>query len=315
MFIRTNQENSTMTRSDLLMGILMGVVSLLLAVNISCAARQQVSPAGATAPAPSLPEMIEQTRGSVVGIIVLLDPPQLDRLNSNLPSGIPNCFKRDKCVVGTGFLVNNNGAVVTASHVADGLTSLMRKLDAANIAAKAALETDMPNSEGRGSYVARNHLIYPFRIEAEDQAHDIAILSATTPNLFEQARPFAALRPVVFDIARPRDGESVFACGYPLNADDIITTSGHLASAWEAEIPRHASDLGIAGTVDVYRLDLTATFGNSGGPVFLAKNQRVIGMLIETIGISGGGWTANAIPSRYITEMLDQNHVAWKSAE
>jgi S1-C subfamily serine protease len=321
----------TMTSSDLLRGILAGTVALSLVANISCVGRQHSSPP--VAAAPSLPEMIEHVRGSIVGIIVELDRRQLQ--HPPVPSSI-TCFNEGKCVVGTGFFVNDKADVVTASHVADGVTSLLQQLAASNIAARALLEIDMPNFEnkaiGRAQVtMLRGHKLFGFRIQDEDRAHDIAILSPTMPNLFEQARrpvisaettekttehePTNSPSAVTFDITRPREGEDVFACGYPLGAADVTTTSGHLATVWESEVPRHARELGLSGSVDVYRLDLTATFGNSGGPAFLAKDQGVIGMIIEGNGVpGGGGWTATAIPSHYITEMLDKNHIVWNSS-
>ncbi len=96
----------------------------------------------------------------------------------------------------------------------------------------------------------------------------------------------------------------------------ITTTSGHVATAWGSEVPEHAHQTGLSGEIDVYRLDMTATSGNSGGPAFRSNNQQVIGMIIEVLGnTNGGGWTATAIPSHYITEMLDKDNIPWKSTQ
>lgn len=312
-----------MTFGCLLRGFLAGTLILSLTEVWSFAGQQHNS-----SPTPSLSKMIEGVRGSVVGIAVRV------YFDQPIPSSI-NCFKENKCVLGTGFFINDKADVVTASHVADSVTSLLQKLTDLHIAASAFLEVATPNFEnekvgGVTLTTARSYKNFGFRIQAEDRAHDIALLSPTIPNLFEKARqplvdvltsgkqskpPASSPSAVTFDIARPQEGDDVFACGYPLNADEMTTTSGHIASTWESEIPTYARQSGLSQSVDVYRLDLTATFGNSGGPAFLDKNQSVLGMIIEVNGSpNGGGWTTTALPSHYITEMLDQHNITWKKS-
>ena len=87
-----------------------------------------------------------------------------------------------------------------------------------------------------------------------------------------------------------------------------------MATIWASEVPTYAQKNGFSQQIRVYRLDLIASFGNSGGPAFLGESQAVIGMVIEVNGsIAGGGWTASALPASYITEYLSNNHIAWES--
>jgi hypothetical protein len=267
--------------------------------------------------------MIDRVRESVVGIIV-----EVDRVNPQ--SAIPTtpafrCFVNGECVVGTGFFVNDKGDVVTASHVADDVKRLLELLQASNIKAYPLLELDTPNVEGEHFKNKLGHLLFDVQVQAEDPAHDIAILSPTKPNLFQTARrpvwevdgkkmPANNPSAVTFETNRPRDGDDVFACGYPLGAQDLVTTSGHVATAWASEVPSQARANGLSDSVEVYYLDVTASPGNSGSPAFLAKNQNVLGIIVEVRGNGIGGSTAVVIPSHYITAMLDSNQIPWNSS-
>lgn len=310
-----------MSCSNLLGRFRFGLVALSMFVSLSCAAQGHKGARGATTEkAPSLPEMIENVRGTIMGIVVAVSPGQ-----SVVPSNIDRCFNGLTCVVGTGFFVSDKADLVTAAHVADDVEILIQRLTAIHILATASLEVALPNYETHTARISSNHSRYDFRVLAKDDGHDIAILSPTSPNLFEQMKHLSIRvgdnvitnnqRAVIFDLARPRDGEDVFACGYPLGAEDLTTTSGHIATSWASEVPKHARDSGGSQPIDVYRLDLTTTFGDSGGPAFRSKNQAVIGMVVGGQGSAGGGgWTATIIPSHYITELLDKNHVTWKSS-
>src|ERR1035438_4624937 len=108
--------------------------------------------------------------------------------------------------------------------------------------------------------------------------------------------------PVSFDLDRRRDGEDVFACGYPLGALELTTTSGHVATSWAQHSLLTAKKYGILEESEVIRLDLRANPGSSGGPIFSSSNQSVIGLADEGSGLPGG-WIAFSGPDRESTRL------------
>jgi S1-C subfamily serine protease len=145
-------------------------------------------------------------------------------------------------------------------------------------------------------------------LDNEDKVHDIAVLSpmntmALTHDPFGFPDAKFAPTAVTFDTRRPRDGDDVFACGYPMGTMALATTAGRIATAWDREVVHTAVVNNIKEETEVYRLDLRINPGNSGGPVFRSDGQNVIGMVIEIEG-APGQWLATAVPSHYITAFL-----------
>ena len=265
----------------------------------------------------NLPDLIDRVRGSVVQIVVGPKDP-----NAEVPADLGlQCFIRKECVIGTGFFVNTDGDVVTASHVASDAAKVIARLASRNLEAIALILAMYPNSEGKsGGQIAWNEAGFQVALQAEDKAHDIAVVSPLRGlNPFDRAKQVFNigdqgfnLKAARLDVGRPRDGEDVFACGFPLGAEALTTTIGHVATSWGKENLHAARESGISEESDVYRLDLRANFGNSGGPVFRNSDQSVIGITVEvTPGIGG---TAVVVPSRYIADLLKKNNIRWSSS-
>jgi S1-C subfamily serine protease len=248
--------------------------------------------------------------------------PNYPSLGVNIPAstGVAGCFKSRpfgaSCVVGTGFFVNEKGDVATADHVYEEANEIVEKLAAAGFKAHSSLTIAFSNLEK----VHHNYFHIDFTIRDQDTVHDIAVVSPTDPTQIKAIGPLnGALglpKPgpmaVTFDLPRPRDGDSIYACGYPLNAEALTTTSGSIATVWGHENLQTAKKHGSADETDVYRLDLKVNPGNSGGPVFEIRNGSVIGMIVEYQGLPGD--IAIVVPSHYITELLQKNHISWGSS-
>lgn len=233
-------------------------------------------------------------------------------------------------MVGTGFFVNDRWDIVTALHVSANTKKLLTDLANNHVpGARAWVEVQFPNvdlqdrSKGR-IVMSGNSFSLPFVASAEDEdkIHDLAILSVkpedikrvTSRRLINIGKiPDSQFQVHVssarLDNVRPKDGEDVFACGYPLGAASLVTTSGKIGSAWNSENLLIAHENGTQEVSEVFTLDLDINPGNSGGPVFRNSNQAVVGIVVET-----KGKLATAIPARYITELLDRRKIPWQSA-
>jgi S1-C subfamily serine protease len=121
-----------------------------------------------------------------------------------------------------------------------------------------------------------------------------------------------SLTAVTFDLKRPRDGDAVYTCGFPLNAEALTTASGAVATAWGMETLVNAKRHGLQDGTDIYRLDLRNNPGNSGAPVFDLSSGHLIGIAVETL-MAPGGYSAIVVPSHYVTDLLEKNHIAWRS--
>jgi S1-C subfamily serine protease len=189
----------------------------------------------------SLEDMIDSVRAMVVQIRVDLDP------GSTLPDGIMCPFVSGVCVVRTGFFVNTDGYVVTAYHVAEDMTQTIQALEAKGARGHAAMGLALPNFEKHGMIVAWIFSKFDVKQVAEDKAHDLAILAPADENLFKGAKMLVVhgrglsdlprFAPMIARLSseRPRDGQAIFACGFPLGSDALVSTTGVLASAWANE--------------------------------------------------------------------------------
>lgn len=102
-------------------------------------------------------------------------------------------------VAGTGFLLTNDGYLVTSNHI-------VRDADSVYVQSQ------------RGN-------VYKARVVHNDQAHDLAILQLCDDSSF---RPSATI-PYSFDVRASDLGERVYTLGYP--RDEIVYGEGYLSSA------------------------------------------------------------------------------------
>lgn len=270
----------------------------------------------------NLSDMIDLVRSSIVRIQVDLENPRTE-----IPADLQyrGCFKSGTCVVGTGFFVNESGDVVTAWHVVNGASAIIQVLQQRGILSACDVGYALPNVEKNGkARIAFNFVTIPYRPLALDRTHDVSILSHAGPNPFQiipqvfvgpASKEVPNLKPMVARMynARPRDGDEVFACGFPMGAESLETTAGRIATVWGEE-DLAAVQNSNSEKSEVYKLDLRINFGNSGGPVFRSADQAVIGIVHGvSAGISGEG-TAVTVPARYVTDLLKANGRPWHSS-
>lgn len=177
---------------------------------------------------------------------------------------------------GSGFVINTLGKMITCAHVVD-------------------------SSGGRGKYVksliAENYvtilldsvksfntvITYNVTVDTVMPDIDIAILSVDL-----KAPQYNGISGLGLAIERIPylgflntdsiwEGQEVFACAYI--KDDFSIPKPVIAKGIISTIREKCYDLRMKNNVDIIQLDLNISRGNSGAPVFLPDNGRVIGII------------------------------------
>lgn len=172
--------------------------------------------------------------------------------------------------LGTAFAVTNEGLLITALHVIEGVEVILSQQGGSMIASFAGPPDNTPNIQIRAASSGTG-----FTIVARDPDNDLALLKLPVHNLSDlkisvgpnklEASPKACK----LHLPEPEEGEDIGISGYPLNEPTMVSTAGHIASSWTLD--KHQ---------DRYLADITANPGNSGGPAYRLKDGRVIGVCI-----------------------------------
>jgi S1-C subfamily serine protease len=272
----------------------------------------------------ALPDLIDGVKWSVVRIELQVDKPTNPKPGEEIPADIQQMLDGSGSLVeGTGLVFNGDADILTAAHVASAIQDTQKALWQRGIASQLYVGFVEPNINSTSFQVRDDVLSSGANIILIDASRDLAILHSQINPVADQfgtinrsgSERFVTVvktKPLKFASSAARDGESVFACGYPANSFNLITTSGNIASASAFETLMSATVAGIPTPQDVYKVDLKINFGNSGGPIFRSSDSAVLGIVIETGG--GPGGLAIAIPSRMLTEFLTAHHIPWVSA-
>jgi S1-C subfamily serine protease len=170
---------------------------------------------------------------------------------------------------GTGFLINNEGYVVTNFHVIDG---------AKEITVKGI----------KGDYNT------PFQLDvvAVDRQLDLALLKINTKLITFETPPYAIGKSKILDQA-----SDIFALGYPMKStmgNEIKVTTGIVNST-----------SGFKGSISEFQISASVQPGNSGGPL-LDKDGNIVGVVSAKIKSKEVDNVGYAIKSDYLTFFLEQ---------
>ena len=176
-------------------------------------------------------------------------------------------------LVGSGFVFDNKGHVVTAHHVVEQLSTVYVTL-----------------ADGRSSKAT---------LAGSCEVSDVAVLTLDDEQLVVQPLTLA-------DSAQVRIGESVVAIGNPFNL------TGTLTSGIVSEMGRFVSitsDTETRSVANLIQYDAAVNPGNSGGPLLNAKGE-VIGLVIARVDPGRGEGIYYAVSSnkvkRVAAELIDQ---------
>lgn len=202
-------------------------------------------------------DIIEDTNRKVVGISKL----------KNAGSSIFSKSQENELGLGTGFIVTENGYVVSNAHVTGEKYSKC--------------------------YVTlENGMTYDGKVEWSDTNLDLSIVKIEAKNL-----PYVNLG----DSSKIRVGETVYAIGNPIGYEFRRTVTSGIISAKNRTIKIDEKDKSSYMT-DLIQTDATINPGNSGGPL-IYPNGEVIG--INTVKISSAEGIGFAIPINIIKHIID----------
>jgi S1-C subfamily serine protease len=195
-------------------------------------------------------------------------------------------------IVGTGFCIDASGVIVTCRHVIEAFMSKSIKTQIS--------ETDIdPQNKGKAKKICNpGPIIKPFVIFFDTERSstklvalptvidmimartdkDIGLLRILKHNYFDKDYPILEIQ----DYDDVNEGDEIAICGFPLGTylkEKLGTmTSSFTKGIISSIIPSPGIDIEL---LKGFQLDITATHGNSGGPVFSLDSGKVFGVLSE----------------------------------
>lgn len=232
--------------------------------STSAAATTPVVPARSSAPAGKglAPEAIY--RSDSPGVVVITDR----QTQVHAPTFFSPGGKQQVGALGSGFIIDTRGDIVTNDHVVQGAT-------------------DIRVGFSGGA-------TYPATIVGTDPSTDIAVIRVKAPA--------SALHPLVFaDSSTVAVGDPVYAIGNPFGLERTMTAGIVSATGRDIQAP---NGLTIPNAIQT---DAPINHGNSGGPL-LDRFGRVIGVNAQIQGgtVNANVGIGFAIPSATTRSVADQ---------
>jgi S1-C subfamily serine protease len=241
-----------------------------IAVLAAAAAQSQPSnnsnmtsslPTSSSTSSSSLPDVFQKVENSVVQITsTKSNPNEVIILN-----GVPQTERRSTAL-GSGFVYDNQGHIVTNYHVIDG-----------------ASRADVTFTDGN---------TYSANVVGKDPNSDVVILQITSNFSEEKVVPLP-----LANSSAVRPGEQVIAIGNPFGLSGTITTG--IVSAKGRLLPNPDTGFSIPNMIQT---DTAINPGNSGGPLLNTKGEAIgmnTAIFSRTGSYSGVGF---AIPSNTIAK-------------
>lgn len=220
----------------------------------------------------------------------------------------PNGNEPDKAqVVGTGFLINDEGYFITAAHVLS-----VYKPDSGQLTA--IIRQNKFGGGGRW-----------FDVIEKDESHDLALckMKGYTPHLTKALQrehpeidtPFASVRVATAPVMT---GQFLVLAGFPLGSWNPAIQLGTIAAT---ETVNPNAGRVPAGQRELLQISVSGNKGNSGSPVISLRTGDVVGVVIQEIpaplfsniesplpfGQSSG--IMLAAPASWILELLKKHNV------
>jgi putative serine protease PepD len=169
--------------------------------------------------------------------------------------------------LGSGFVIDNAGHIVTNAHVVDGASSI---------------SVEFPDGS-----------TYDAELVGADASTDVAVVKVTAPS--------SELSPLQLgDSSAVQVGDGVVAIGSPLGLDETVTSG--IVSALHRTITS-PNNFAIS---DAIQTDAAINHGNSGGPLLDLEGQ-VIGINSQIQSDSGGNdGIGFAVPSNTVKSVVSQ---------
>ncbi len=183
------------------------------------------------------------------------------------PFGLPE--QRQGTATGTGFVIDEDGRIVTNAHVVDG-----------------AQEIEVKLGESEETYAGE--------VLGADASTDIAVVEVDAPADELEPLPLG-------DSAEAAVGDAVIAIGNPFGLD--LTATAGIVSAIQREISAPNGFL----IPDAIQTDASINPGNSGGPLLNAAGEVIgVNSQIESAGGPGNVGIGFAVPIDTTREIAQQ---------
>jgi S1-C subfamily serine protease len=249
-------------------GIAGAVIGVLLSGNESSDTSPQVA-SGPAVPTAATPPSRAMSGGAIYrsdapGVVVITDT----RTRVLPPTLFSPSQKEQVGALGSGFVIDPKGDIVTNDHVVQGSTGIR------------------VGFSGGGSY--------PAKIVGTDPTSDIAVVRVEAPA--------SALHPLAFgDSGTIQVGDPVYAIGNPFGLDRTMTAGIVSATGREIQAPNGFT------IPDAIQTDASINHGNSGGPL-LDRFGRVVGVNAQIQGgtVDANVGIGFAIPSGAAKSVADQ---------
>ena len=225
-------------------------------------------------------------------------PPQDDRVLRAVVQLLavgPAEHEQNRECSATGFLINEDGFLITNAHVVEAAKGCLERAPGAKILAKLAV-TD-----------SRTANAVPCEVVVIDVPNDMALLKTERPLVaIAGGKPsYAPLDP------RPAPmGTAVMVTGHPAFSWQPVTQAGK--AVWIGRTSLEETDVPSQPPSDVVEIDIHLRPGNSGSPVY-RPGGGVIAVVDKRNTLRPAYSFAVAI--HYAIELAERNGVRWYSAE
>jgi S1-C subfamily serine protease len=196
----------------------------------------------------------------------------------------PGAGDKNAACAATGFLVNEDGTILTNAHVVEDARRCLAGSSEAKIVAKLA---------GPDSRTAK---AVSCDVVALDELHDLALLKTERP--LGEGHVC-----VLLDAMPPAEGTAVAVTGHSAFAWQPTTQKGRVIRRASLTLFEKSAE-----KTDVIVLDIPLQRGASGSPVYL--DSGVVVGVVERQYPSRTSETV-AVPIRYAIELLERLHVRW----
>ena len=195
----------------------------------------------------------------------------------------------------TGFLINEDGYIITNWHVVEAAKRCLEKAPGAKILAKLAVTN------------SRTAKAVPCDVIGVDVPNDLALLKTerTLPAVGNDKLPYATLdaRPVPV-------GTAVKVTGYPAFSWQTVTQAGHVL--WAGSTRLEEIDNPLPASSDALMFDIHLRPGNSGSPVY-RPGGGVIAVVDKRDPLRPAYSVGVAI--HYAIELAERLGVRWHAAD
>ena len=241
------------------LGGLVVAVAGLIAIGAGWVDSGDGDAAGALAPAPlaASPAADQSGKGPTINQIYQHDAPGVAFVQATTPPQPPTAFNPfggggGGTATGSGFVIDDQGHILTNAHVVDGASKI---------------DVTLGNTDNAQPVHAE--------VVGKDDSSDVAVLKVDVPA--DQLHPLA-----LGDSSNLQVGDPVVAIGNPFGLDRTATAG--IVSALQREI-KAPNGFTIS---NVIQTDAPINPGNSGGPL-LDSSGNVIGITSQIEAPNGGG--------------------------